>query len=88
MVSLFSRDDGGICDQGEVDSGIWHQVGLELSQINIEGAIKAQGSGDGGHDLSDETVEVGVGGTLDVEIPAADVVDGLIIYHESAVRVL
>jgi len=43
---------------------------------------------DGGHDLSDEPVQIGVGWPLDVEVPAADVVDGLIVDHESAVRVL
>merc|ERR1719499_1093474 len=31
MVSLLSRDDRCICDQREVDPGVWHQVGLELS---------------------------------------------------------
>jgi hypothetical protein len=38
--------------------------------------------------LSDETIEIGVRGTLDVQVPSADVVDGLIVDHESAVRVL
>ena len=42
---------------------------------------------DGGHDLSDEPVQIGVGWPLDVEVPAADVVDGLIVDHEGAVRV-
>merc|ERR1719373_193359 len=42
VVGFFSRDDWSIGDKWEVDAGIGHQVGLELGQINIEGAIKPQ----------------------------------------------
>ena len=35
-----------------------------------------------------EPVEVGVGWTVDVQVAAADVEDGLVIHHESTVRVL
>ncbi len=38
--------------------------------------------------MTDEAVEVGVGGPLDVQVPAADVIDGLIVDHEGAVGVL
>ncbi|KND94019.1 hypothetical protein TOPH_00909, partial [Tolypocladium ophioglossoides CBS 100239] len=48
--SLGGGDDGCIRDQREVDSGVRHQVGLELVQINVEGAIKSERSGDGGND--------------------------------------
>ena len=40
------------------------------------------------HTLSDETVQVLVVGALNAEVPAADVVDGLVVDHEGAVRVL
>ena len=36
VVGLFSRDDGSVCDQGEMDTWVGHQVSLEFSQINIE----------------------------------------------------
>ena len=42
VVGLLSRDDGGVGDQGEVDPGVGHQVGLELVQINIQSSIKPQ----------------------------------------------
>ena len=71
-----------------MDTWVGHQVGLELGQIHVEGAIEAQGGGDGGHDLADQTVEVGVAGTLDVQVTAADVVDGFVVHHEGAVGVL
>ncbi len=66
----------------------WHQVGLELCEINIESTVKPEGSCDGGHNLTDQPVEVGVRWTLDVEVPTANIVNGLNVYHEGAVRVL
>eukprot|EP00043_Microstomoeca_roanoka_P004837 m.52137 g.52137 ORF g.52137 m.52137 type:complete len:469 (-) comp12680_c0_seq1:98-1504(-) len=88
VVGLLGRDDGSISHQGEVDTGVGHQVGLELGQIHVEGTVEAEGSSDGGHNLSNQTVEVGVSGALNVEVATANVVDGLVIHEESAVRVL
>lgn len=45
--SLGGRDDGRVGDQREVDTRVWHQVGLELVQVDVQGAIETQGSGDG-----------------------------------------
>ena len=70
MVCLLRRYDRGIGGQHEVDAGIRDQVGLELRDVHIQGSIETQGRGQAGDDLSDETVQVGVGGTLDVEVPA------------------
>ena len=88
MVGLLSRDDWSIGNHREMDTWVGHQVGLELSQIDIEGTIESQRSGDGGDDLANETVEVGVGGTLDVEVTSANIVDGLVVDHEGTVGVL
>jgi hypothetical protein len=88
VVGLLSRDDWGVGGQREVDTGVGHQVGLELRQIDVEGTIEAQRGRDGADDLSDQTVQVGVGGALDVEVTTADVVDGLVVDHEGAVGVL
>merc|ERR1712217_65570 len=88
MVGLLRRDDGSVGDQGEVDPGVRHQVGLELSQVHVQGSVEPQGGGDGGHNLSDQPVEVGVGWPLNVQVATADVVDGLVVNHEGAVRVL
>ena len=88
VIRLLCRDNWSIGGQREVDTRVGHQVGLELCQVDVQGAIEAQGGGDGGHDLSNQPVEVGVGGALNVQVPAADVIDGLIVYHEGAVRVL
>ena len=88
VVGLLGGDDGGVGGQGEVDTGVGHQVGLELRQIHVQGAVEAQGGGDGGDDLADQTVEVGVGWALNVQVAAADVVDGLVVHHEGAIGVL
>jgi len=57
-------------------------------QIHIQGSIKPQRSSDGRDNLADETVQVSVGWALNVQVPSADVIDGLIVNHEGAVRVL
>lgn len=48
--SLGGRDNGSISNQGEVDAGIRHQVGLELIEIDVEGAIETEGGGNGRDD--------------------------------------
>ena len=88
MVGLLSGDDWSVGDQREMDTRVRYQVSLELSQIDVQGTIESQRSGDGGDNLSDESVQVGVGRSLNVHITSADVIDGLIVYHEGTVRVL
>ena len=88
VVGLLSRDDGGVCGQREMDTWVGHQVGLELGKINVQGTIKSQGCSDGGYNLTDQTVEVGVGRALNVQITTADVIDSLIVNHKCAVGVL
>ena len=88
VIGFFCRDDRGVRDEREVDTRVRHQVGLELGQIHVQGSIEAKGGSDGRDNLADEAVEVGVGGSLDVEVPAADVVDGLVVHHECTVGVL
>merc|ERR1712045_516372 len=60
----------------------------KLGQVDVEGTVEAKRRGDRRDDLADETVEVGVRGALDVEVATANVVDGLVVNHEGAVRVL
>merc|ERR1719201_1541195 len=88
VVGLLGRDDRRVGGHHEVDARVWHQVGLELGDIHVEGTIEAQGGSQGRDDLSDETVEVGVGGTLDVQAATADVVQSLVVKHDGHVGVL
>jgi hypothetical protein len=71
-----------------VDTGVGHQVGLELGKIHVQSSVETKRSREGGHNLTDKTVEVGVGGALDVEVAAAHIVQGLVIKAEGAVGVL
>ena len=45
-----SRDHRSVGNKREVDARIWHEVGLELVQVDIERAIETEGGGDGGYD--------------------------------------
>merc|ERR1712100_128732 len=88
MVGLLSRDNWCISSQREMNTRVGHQVGLELCEIHVESAIESERSSDGGDNLSNETIQVGVRWSLDVKIATTDVVDGFVVDHESAVRVL
>jgi len=88
VVGLLSRDDGSIRGKHEMDSGVGHQVGLELSDIDVEGTIESEGGSQRGDDLSDESVQVGVGGSLNIEVSSADIVDGLVVEHDGDIGVL
>ena len=71
-----------------MDAWVGHQVGLELSDVHVERTIKAQGGCEGRDDLRQETIQVGVGRTLNVQIAAADVVQGLVVVHDGNISVL
>ena len=61
---------------------------LKFSQVNIQSTIKTERSCDGGNNLTNQSVQVGVSWPLNVQVAAADVIDGLIVHHEGTVRVL
>ena len=88
MVSLLSRDDRGVRGQHEVDTGVGHQVGLELSDINVEGTVESQRGSQRRDDLGDQSVQVGVSGSLDIKLSAADIIDGFVIEHNGHILML
>jgi len=71
-----------------MDTWVWDQIGLEFGDIDVEGTIETEGSGKGGDNLSDKSVQVGVGWSLDIELTSADIVDGLVVEHDSDISVL
>ena len=87
VIGFLSRDDGGIGHKGEVDARVGYQVGLKLCEVHVKSTIKAQRGSDGRHNLSNQTVEVGVAWALYIQVPAADVVDSFVVHHECAVGV-
>ena len=88
MVGLLGGDDGSVRREHEMDTWVRHQVGLEFSNINVEGTVESEGGGEGRDDLGDQSVQVGVGGALDVEVSTADIVTGLVVKHDGDVGVL
>jgi len=79
VISLFSGDDRWVWGQHEMDTGIRDQIGLEFGNINVQGSIESQTGSQGWDDLGDESVEVSVSGSLDVQLSSADIVDGFIV---------
>ena len=71
-----------------MDSWVWDQVSLEFSNINVKGTIESEGGSEGGDNLSDKSVQVGVGWSLDIEVSSADIIDGLVIKDDSDIGVL
>ncbi len=51
VVGLLGRDDWGVGGKHEVDTGVGHQVGLELCDIHVQGSVEPQRGCQGGDDL-------------------------------------
>jgi len=71
-----------------VDTRIRHQVGLELRKIDVQSTIETKRSSEGRHDLSNETIEVGVGWSLNVKVASAHIIESLVVEAEGAVSML
>jgi len=70
-----------------VDARVWHQVGLELGNINVQSTIETKRGGQRRDDLRNQTIQVGVGRLLNVELASADIVESLVVQAESTVGV-
>jgi len=88
VIGLLGRDDWGIGRKHEMDSWVWHQVGLELSDIDVEGTVESQRGSQRRDGLGDQSVQVGVGWSLDVELSSADIVDSFVVKHNGDISVL
>ena len=80
MGRLFSREQGSVCGEREVNTRERHQIGLELVQIDVEGTAEPERCCDRGHDLGDQPVQVGEAGLRDPQALLADVVNGLVVH--------
>ena len=68
-----------------MDAWVGHQVGLELGDINVQSTIETERRREGRDDLSNQTVQVGVGRALNVKVAAADIVEGLVVKAEGTI---
>uniref|UniRef100_K3X1R8 Secreted protein n=1 Tax=Globisporangium ultimum (strain ATCC 200006 / CBS 805.95 / DAOM BR144) TaxID=431595 RepID=K3X1R8_GLOUD len=87
VVRLLSRDHWRVRAQHEVDTWVWHQVGLEFRDINVQRTIETERRGERRDDLRNQTVQVGVRWAFNVERAATDIVDGFVVEHHSDIRV-
>lgn len=71
-----------------MDSGVRYEIGLEFSDIDVEGTIESQRSSERRDNLSNESVQVSVGGSLDIEISSADIVKSFVVEHDGDISVL
>lgn len=71
-----------------MDTRVRNKISLELVQVDIEGTVKAQAGGNRAHNLSDQTVEMLIVWTGDIQAATADVVDSFVINKEGAVSIL
>ena len=88
MVSFLGGDDWGVRGKHEMDSWVWDQVSLELSDIDVKGTIESEGGGKRGDNLGDESVKVGVGWSLNIEGSSADIVDSFVVKHNGDIGML
>lgn len=88
MRAFAVPDNWSIADERVVNTRIWHQVRLEFVQVDVQCSIKAQTGGDRADDLGNQTIEMLIARTRDVEITTADIVHGFIIDQERTVGVL
>jgi len=70
-----------------VDTGVGYKIDLEFVDIDVERTLETKGSGKRADHLSDQSVQVGVGGLLETKVVTADVVDGLVVEHEGNIGV-
>jgi hypothetical protein len=71
-----------------MDSWIWDQVSLELGDIDVKGTVESEGGSEGGDNLSNESVQVGVGWSLNIKVSSADIIDGFVIEDNGNIGVL
>lgn len=60
---------------------------MEFGDINVKGSVESQRGSQGRDDLGNESVEVGVSGSFDVQLSSADVIDGFVIEHNGDIGV-
>ena len=79
MVCLLCGDHGCEGGEHEVDSRVRDKICLEFRDVHIQSPIKPQARRQGADDLSDQPVEIRVGRALNVQVPATNVVQRLIV---------
>ncbi len=88
MEGLFATHEWCVRRDEHVETWVRHENRWEVVNVDVETPVETERGGERRNDLSDQSVEVGVGRTFDVERGAADVVERLVIKIEGEVGVL
>ena len=70
-----------------MDPRIRHQIRLELIQIHIQRSIKPQRTRNRADNLRNQSIQMLKRRSWDIEVATTDIVDGLVVDQECAVRV-
>jgi hypothetical protein len=70
-----------------MDSWIWDQVSLEFGDINVKGTIESKGCSQRRDNLSNESVQVGVSWSLNIEVSSANIVHSFVVDHDGDISV-
>ena len=63
-----------------------YATNLEFRQINIESTIKSQGCSYGRNYLANQTIQIYIIGTLNVQLSTTYIKDGFVVNNEGTVR--
>jgi hypothetical protein len=88
MVCLCAANERRVTRDEHVKTWIWHENSWEIVNVDIETSLETERCRKGRNHLSDKSVEVCVGWTLNVKGRFANVVKCLVIKIEGEVRVL
>jgi len=66
VICFLSWDNWGIWWQHEMNTRIRNQVGLEFSDIDIQSTVKSKRGGKWWNNLSNESIQVGVGWSFNI----------------------
>ena len=77
MIRFLGWDNRSVSDEWKMNSWVGYQVGLEFSEIHIQSSIKPKRGSNGRHNLPDESVQIGVCWTFNIEITTTNVIDCL-----------
>ena len=87
VEGLLTRNEGSVRSQHEVNTGVSNQSSLEVVQVDIQGTFKAKPSSQRRTDLSDETIQVLIGWTFDIQFVLTDIRQRLVIQTEGTLGV-
>ena len=72
----------------EMETGEWHEVDSELSEIRVELTGESEAAGDTGEGSRDEMVKITIGGGGELKGSEADIVKGLVVNAHDIIGVL